>query len=56
MLIVFRARNCLIISTMKNLQKSLFQHTDNQRINKWRAEIVLAKKFGDKWYLPITLQ
>ena len=42
--------------TMKNSQKSLFQHTDNQCINKRPAEIVLAKKFGNKGYLPITLQ
>ena len=56
MFIVFRTRNYLIINTMKNSQKSLFQHTDSQRFNKGSAEIVLAKKFGNKGYLPITLQ
>ena len=56
MFIVFRTRNYLIISTMKNSQKPLFQHPDNQCVNKELSEIVLAKKFGNKGYLPITLQ
>lgn len=52
MFTIFHTRNYLIISTMKNSQKSLFQHTDNRCINKGSAEIVLAKKLGNKGYMP----